>query len=117
MEKLFTVHITYWRGGANFYITENKTGKRAGDFFGYLRRMVGELLKDPKKAKESFDYVVEIPGEPNPIPTFVDHYELKDYHPGLGVVAHLTEKGVMREALEKNGGPRRVTTPFGPIWR
>ncbi len=111
MEKLFTVHITYWKAGGNFYITENKSGKKVGILFGRLHRKVVELLQDPKNAKEAFEYVVEIPGEPNPIPTFVDHYELKYYGLDFGVVAHLTEKGVMRAALES--GETSEMTPLG----
>ena len=115
-EKQFRVYVTNWRGGGNFYVKESKTGKKMGLFFGSVRKKVLEVLKDPEKAKDSFDYIVEIPGEPNPIPTFVERYELKDFGSGIGVLAHLTEKGVMRKALEE-GGDRRYITPFGPMYR
>lgn len=117
MEKQFRVYVTNWLGGGNFYVKESKTGKKMGLFFGSVRKKVLDALKDPEKAKDSFDYILEIPGEPNPIPTFVKRYELKDFGSGLiGVLAHLTEKGVMGKALEE-GGPRRYITPFGPMYR
>ena len=115
-EKQFRVYVTNWLGGGNFYVKESKTGKKMGLFFGSVRKKVLEVLKDPEKAKDSFDYIVEIPGEPNPIPTFVERYELKDFGSGIGVLAHLTEKGVMRKALEERGD-RRYITPFGPMYR
>ena len=115
-EKQFRVYVKNWCGGGNFDVKESKTGKKMGLLFGSVRKKVIDALKDPEKAKDSFDYIVEIPGEPNPIPTFVDHYELKFDGLDFGVLAHLTEKGVMRRALEQ-GGARRHITPFGPMYR
>jgi len=113
MEAIFTVHVTDWRGGGNFYIVEKKSGRHVGLFFGAPRRKAIELLKN--NINDAFDYVFDVPGEPNPIPTFVDHYELKLYGCSMGVVAHLTEKGVMRKALESGRRlPRQ--TPFGPMY-
>lgn len=116
MEKQFRVYVTNWRGGGNFYVKEAKTGRKMGLLFGSVRKKIIDALKDPEKAKDSFDYIVEIPGEPNPIPTFVERYELEYDGLDFGVLAHLTEKGVMRRALEE-GGPRRYITPFGPMYR
>ena len=115
MEKSFTVHITHWLGGLNFYITENKSGKHVGVLFGTLRKKVIALLQGQEPQKEAFDFVAQGDAEPNPIPVFVDHYELRYYKPAIVCVPFLTEKGKLRKTFEETHSRRRIT-PFGPMY-
>lgn len=117
MKKLFTVHIQNWRINGKFYITENSTGKKVGIFFGAARKRMVDYLRNNANAMDAFDFVLEIPDEPNPIPEFVERYEIFHTDDGFefDVRAVLTEKGAMRKSMEMGGGRVVRITPFGPM--
>lgn len=120
MDKRFTVHVTGWNAGPLgdwFYITDNKTQKKLkGSEKEWLE--IRAIAASPVRSRTELDYVVEIPDEPNPIPYYVDHYELflQDLILWKEVKcrAVLTYKGCERKSLENGRRLRYHDTPLGP---
>lgn len=124
----YTLHLCDWLGEKN-YIAETETGLKAdGSNVKAFMRFLHCYRIDKKRLLEEMEIVLDVKNEPSPIPCFVTNYEVKwgasphfwdDIY--VEVIPHLTEKGCLRQALEKGErlaeGRKEIFHPMTPFGR